>query len=187
MCCGTEREVSVFCPLDCEYLLEARRHEKFEQPAMDHLPNKDIEVSEEFLERNSGLVDALSRWLLESALRTPGAVDQDIRQALDAMVRTYRTRVSGLLYETRPENPVAGAIQQYVSARVEEARQAEARQRGLSTVRDADVLGALVFVHRLASYWDNKRPRGRSFTSTLLERYGSSGALQASAQTLIVP
>ena len=28
ICCGTEREVTVDCPLDCEYLQEARRHDK---------------------------------------------------------------------------------------------------------------------------------------------------------------
>ena len=28
LCCGSEREVSVACPLDCEYLREAHKHEK---------------------------------------------------------------------------------------------------------------------------------------------------------------
>ena len=28
ICCGTEREVTVDCPLDCEFLQEARQHEK---------------------------------------------------------------------------------------------------------------------------------------------------------------
>ena len=32
ICCGTEREVTVDCPLDCEFLQEARRHEKAPQP-----------------------------------------------------------------------------------------------------------------------------------------------------------
>ena len=28
ICCGNEREVSISCPLDCPYLVEARLHEK---------------------------------------------------------------------------------------------------------------------------------------------------------------
>src|ERR1035441_6424798 len=28
LCCGEEREVTVDCPLDCEFLREGRRHEK---------------------------------------------------------------------------------------------------------------------------------------------------------------
>ena len=31
LCCGTEREVTVNCPLDCEYLQEARKHEKLSE------------------------------------------------------------------------------------------------------------------------------------------------------------
>jgi len=32
LCCGAEREVTVDCPLDCEFLREARRHEKAPEP-----------------------------------------------------------------------------------------------------------------------------------------------------------
>ena len=48
-CCGAEREVTVDCPLDCEYLLEARRHEKLPGVNPDEFPNRDVRVTDEFI------------------------------------------------------------------------------------------------------------------------------------------
>src|SRR5215212_6262711 len=45
VCCGTEREVTVDCPFECEYLQQSRHHEKpapLDSPA---LPNQDIRVT----------------------------------------------------------------------------------------------------------------------------------------------
>lgn len=167
-CCGAEREVTVSCPLDCEYLLEARQHEKLQNPDPGSIPNRDIKVTEEFLNRNDRTVSLMSRFVLDAALNTPGAADQDIGEALEAMVKTYRTRQSGLIYETRPQNPLAGAIQQAVTANLAEFQLALQRESAMSTLRDADILGVLVFLQRAALHWNNQRPRGRSFISFLL-------------------
>src|SRR5664279_2189997 len=52
LCCGTEREVSVECPLDCEYLRKAHKHEKPLPVNPETLPNRDVPVSEQFLQEN---------------------------------------------------------------------------------------------------------------------------------------
>src|SRR3954447_6663195 len=54
ICCGTEREVTVNCPLDCIYLQEARHHEQLVDVVS--IPNADIKVDESFLRRNQGLL-----------------------------------------------------------------------------------------------------------------------------------
>ena len=41
------------CPLDCEFLREARKHEKPPVTAMRRFPNQDVKVSEEFLDGTS--------------------------------------------------------------------------------------------------------------------------------------
>ena len=40
--------------------------------------------------------------LVHAALRTDSATDADALEALEALIKTYRTVESGLLYETRP-------------------------------------------------------------------------------------
>jgi hypothetical protein len=166
-CCGTEREVTVSCPLDCEFLREARRHEKPPEVDPDQFPNADIRVNESFLRDNERLLSFTGAALLEAALAAPGAIDYDAREALEALVKTYRTLESGLYYESRPSNSIAAAISAGLQERVAEYRKRETQSTGVSSVRDASVLGVLVFLQRLELSNNNGRKRGRAFLDFL--------------------
>lgn len=163
ICCGTEREVTVNCPLDCTYLQEARRHEALVEVSV--IPNADVRVDESFLHRHERLVIFTGAVLAEAALETDDAVDRDLREALSALVRTYRTIQSGLVYESRPDNPIAARIFGIFQARIDELRPVAAR-RG-DPVRDSDLLIVLVFFERMSVHHDNGRPKGRSFIDAL--------------------
>jgi hypothetical protein len=162
VCCGTERENTIDCPSSCEHLRAARQHEPPRELDAENLPNKDIRLTEDFVRENEHVVV----WLavaVAGAMEKERAVDSDAREALDAIVRTYRTRESGLIYETRPQNPYAAAIQDAVRASIEDLRKRIAEERGMETLRDADLLGALVFLQRLELQYSNDRKRGRAF------------------------
>lgn len=180
-CCGAEREVSVDCPFDCEYLREARRHDRQPDVDPDRFPNRDVRVTEEFLLRNEALVIFLGQSLFRSAAEAAGAVDLDIREALEAMIRTHRTLESGLIYETRPANPFAAAVQQALQANLEEFRRRMIERSGLHTLRDAEVLGVLVFLQRLEIQHNNGRRRGRAFLDFL------RGYFDRDASPIVVP
>lgn len=162
ICCGTERENTIDCPSECEYLQEARVRERPAPISEDEIPNKDIRVSEDFLEKNENAVVWLTLGLTR-AMAKEKAVDRDAREALDSLIRTYRTLESGLIYETRPRNPYAAAIQEALKQSVEELRKRLAENSGMYTLRDADILGTLVFLQRLELQYSNSRPRGRAF------------------------
>ncbi len=184
-CCGAEREVTVECPFECEYLQEARRHERVPELKEEEIPNRDIEITDAFLEENDPLVALSSRMLLEAAGETPGAIDADVRQALGALIRTLRTRQSGLYYESRPDNPLAAAVQQGFQARLEKFRQELARNATGGTIRDAALLGVLVFLERVALHYDNGRKRGRSFLHFLRGRFSASPPPAGSASLIV--
>jgi len=186
ICCGTEREVTVSCPLDCEYLRDARKHEKAPPLDEEQLPNRDIRVSEELLENNQELLEFLSRTLATAALETQGAVDNDLRDALGALIRTYRTLQTGIYYQTVPENAVAAKIFHTVEGAVGEFREQETKRLGMSRTRDADLLGLLVFLERLELDRNNGRPRGRAFLDLLrvLHEESTSGASDSSPLVL---
>ena len=59
-----------------------------------------------FLHENEELLVFLGRGIMRAALEAD-AVDNDVREALEALIRTYRTLQSGVYYETRPSNPLA--------------------------------------------------------------------------------
>src|SRR5579863_6469942 len=109
VCCGTEREVTVRCPADCEYLVEARKHERTAGLEPAAIPHRDLGISEEFLEENTGLIAELSGALTGEADRS-GAVDSDAREALATLIQTYRTLQSGVIYESLPSNPLAADL-----------------------------------------------------------------------------
>jgi hypothetical protein len=158
--------VTVDCPLDCEYLHQARQHEKM--PALNpaEMPDRDVRITEEFLARNEGLVLFLCEKLFQAATAEPGVVDSDVSEALESLIRTYRTLQSGLVYETLPTNPLAARIHRAIqedAARLQE----EVRQQGATAPRDSDVLGILVFLHRIAFSQNNGRRRGRAFIDYL--------------------
>jgi hypothetical protein len=174
ICCGTEREVTVHCPLDCAYLQEARRHEELPVVDPDTFPNRDIAISEKFLRGNEHLLALVGMSLLSVALNTEGAVDSDVQDALDSIVRTYRTLESGLYYESRPANLIAGAIQARVQEEVEKFRKEMSAESGMNQIRDKDLLGVFAFLQRMELQQRNGRKLGRAFLDFLLAHFPPS-------------
>jgi hypothetical protein len=184
ICCGNEREVTVDCPLDCSYLVEARVHEKPREVKPEEIPNQDIRVSEEFLRSNEPLLVFLGAKLLQASLATPGAVDSDVGEAIDSLVRTYRTLQSGLYYETRPANLIAAAIHQKLQEALETLRK-QLAEKNATPIRDADILGLLVFLQRVELYQTNGRTRGRAFVDYLRAHFPHEPEPSLNAPSLI--
>jgi hypothetical protein len=186
ICCGAEREVTVSCPSDCEYLQEARKHEPSAQidPAMGH---PEIHVTEEFVEDHSPLMFAMSRTLTLPAARN-GAVDSDVREALASLIQTYQTLQSGVIYEGLPANPLAANLHRSFQGALDEFRREEKQQLGVRKTRDSDVLQMLVFFERLALDRNNGRPRCRAFLDVLrLFQTEEAHAIEAQPSSLILP
>ncbi len=179
--------MTVSCPLDCEHLREARKHEKGSPPDADQLPNRDIRVSEELIENNGELLELLSRTLVTAALETPGAVDRDLRDTLSALIRTYRTLQTGLYYQTLPENAVAANIFRAVEGAVDVFRREESERLGMARTRDADLLGLLVFLERLELDRNNGRVRGRAFLDLLRGFQSESPDGVSDSSPLVLP
>ena len=190
LCCGQEREVTVDCPFDCPYLQEARKHEHKEPLDPKAFPNQDIRVTEEFLGEHEPLLVSAMTSLMLAAFDTSGAVDSDVRDALDALIRTQRTLESGVYYETRPDNALANRIFSETQKGLEEFRKKEREELGMTHTRDADMLGVLVFLQRLEMDRSNGRPRGRAFLDSLRGFLGEVVAAvpqSPSESPLIVP
>lgn len=187
ICCGTEREITVDCPLDCEYLQEARRREKPTPVEESTIPNRDIRVTETFLRENEPLLVFTGRSLAGAAFDS-GAVDFDVREALDALIRTYRTLQSGVYYESQPANLIAANVYRAVQSAFDEFRKQEQQSLGISKTRDADVLGVLVFLQRIELDRNNGRRRGRALLDELRGFYSAEPAsTEPAPSSLILP
>jgi hypothetical protein len=184
ICCGNEREVTVNCPFDCTYLVEARLHEKFPPVNPGQIPNLDVRVSEDFLREHEPMLIFLGAKLLEGSLETAGAVDSDVREALESLIRTYRTLQSGLYYESKPANLVAAAIHQKLQDSIQELRK-EMSEKGSTSIRDAEILGVLVFLERVGLHQNNGRPKGRALIDYMRTHFPQKQSGSATEPSLI--
>lgn len=182
-CCGEQREVTIQCPLDCEHLREARRHEKQREHTGEEIPHPDIEITEDFLRRNTYLLARTCEALFEAAVATSGAVDADARQAIESMITTHRTLESGIIYTSRPDNLIAASIQQRTHQALEEFRRQVATATGAS-IRDKDLLGVFVFLARVGAAYDNGRPKSRAFLDFVRENLPAPQAPETSSLLL---
>jgi hypothetical protein len=135
------------------------------------LPNRDIHVSEKLLRENELLLTYLCNGLLRVAMEMHGVVDFDVREALEKLIRTYRTLESGVYYASRPANPLALAVYDGIQSAASEYREEEKKQLGMTRTRDTDVLGMLVFLQHFELDRNNGRKRGRAFIQTLSHFY----------------
>jgi len=175
-CCGTARENTIDCPSHCEHLQESRLRERPAPIPADQVPNSDVRLSDKFLDEHQ----ALLMWLalaLAQAMGQQKAVDTDAREALAGLIQTYRTRQSGLIYESRSPNPYAGALQDALKQAIVDLSKRLEEKTGMHTLRDADVLGALVFLQRMELQENNGRRRSRAFYDFLNGLLPARGAL----------
>jgi hypothetical protein len=164
--------------------MEARLHEKLPEVSPESVPNRDIRITEEFLRDHEPLLIFLGAKVLAASLETSGALDSDVCEALESMIRTYRTLQSGLYYESRPDNLVAAAIHQKVQDAIQELRK-DMAEKGITAIRDAEVLGVLAFLQRVALAQRNGRPKGRSFIDYLRAHFPQKQQSSADAPLLI--
>jgi hypothetical protein len=168
ICCGTEREQSIDCPLGCVWLHDAHEHERAPDLDLSTVPNQDITVTEEFLQENEVLLAFLAIGVFEGAMESKGATDYDVREGLAALVASWKTLQSGIYFETIPANTFAAAIAGHVRNKIDEVRKKEAEATGgVSSIPDSAILAVLAFLQRLEYSRNNGRKRSRAFLDFL--------------------
>jgi len=182
-CCGQQREVTLDCPSECPYLVQARQHEKprpsSELPTSEMFPQ--VEIEEPFLENNEHLITGLMATIAGVTRSNHSLKDREVLAALGLATRYYQTLASsGLVYEEAVTDLGQQAIVNALHQAVQEFRELEQRHRGHTTLRDGDVLKALVFIVRLGHTFTSGRPLARGFVDSLHLRFlGRQSAIAA--------
>jgi hypothetical protein len=193
-CCGEQREVTLDCPSDCPYLLQAREHEK-PRPAGEFDAASlflQIEVSEQFTYEREHLLMGLSYALTKAAKADRNLNDRDLIATLTALCTSYeRLANSGLHYEQPLTSSALLAVAAQIEEMVKQYREAEQKQLGYSKLREPDVLRSLVFLLRLAHGRTSGRPKSRAFIDFLAgqfpEEQSAVLAPQDAGSRIIVP
>lgn len=118
-----------------------------------------------------------------AALDTPGTIDGDVREALEAVIRTLRTMDSGLYYESRPQNPLAASIYGKINEGVEKVRKRMAEQG--ARILNSELVAAFVFLQREALFRDNGRRKCRAFLDILHRMFPDAKPADSASPLLI--
>ena len=173
-CCGEQREVTLDCPSDCPYLMQAREHEKL-RPADQIDPAGlflQVEVPDQFMYEREHLLMGLTFALYKAARADRSLHDQDLIAAISMLATSYERRVnSGLHYEQPLTSESRRRAALEVESMVKEYREAEQKHMGYSTLRESDVLKGLVFLLRLAHGRTSGRPKSRAFVEFLFAQF----------------
>ncbi len=173
-CCGEQREVTLDCPRDCPYLIQAREHEK-PRPA-DQLDSAalflKIEVPDQFMYEREHLLMGLTFALAKAARSDRNMNDRDLMAGLSALTNRYERLVnSGLHYEQALTSESQRRVASEIESMLKEYREAEQKHLGYSTVRESDMLRGLVFLVRLAHGRTSGRPKSRAFVDFLFAQF----------------
>ncbi len=151
-----------------------------------------VEVSDQFMYEKEHLLMGLTYALAKAARADRSLNDQDLIAALSVLSKSYERLVnSGLHYE----QPLTSDSQRRAAAEIEnmvkEYREAEQKHVGYSSLRDSDVLKALVFLMRLAHGRTSGRPKSRAFMEFLFaqfpEKESAVVASQEAGSRIILP
>ncbi len=173
-CCGEQREVTLDCPADCPYLQQARQHEMPRR--MEDIPAEQlfaaIDISDHFLHEQEPLLLGMWHTLARLSRADRDLTDRELIAALANLAKSHQTLVSsGLVYQEAMPGLTQQTIMDALRQLLAEFREVERQHRGYTTLKESDVLKALVFTLRLAHMQTSGRPRSRRFLDFLRERF----------------
>jgi len=187
VCCGTEREVSIDCPSDCGYLLSAHRYENEHPRALAaDTPLLDVRIASDTVHAHGQFLSAVAFTIAKFCAAQPAATDPDVLAALRALAETYKTLVSGIVYEQPPAATLQRELYNAVSAFLTEVKQ-QATQTSIGAVKDAEIFQLLVFLFRMGLLRTNGRPRSRRFIEFLRGQFPGAQELKREESRIIVP
>jgi hypothetical protein len=151
-----------------------------------------VEIPDQFLYEREPLLMGLSFALAQGARRDRTMHDSDLIAALSALCTSYQRLVSsGLHYQQALTNIAQQSIASEVEAMLQQYREVEQNHAGYSSLRDSDVLRALVFLVRMAYGRTSGRRKSRAFMDFLAaqfpERESAWVAPQEAASRIIMP
>ncbi len=188
VCCGTEREVTIDCPVDCAYLATAHRYEDQHKRAIPgDTPFLEERLPPSTLHTHQPLMAALAFTIAKSCMAQPSATDPDVLAALRALAESYKTLISGIYYERVPDIPVQREIYNSLKALLDDLKQKQAAAGTLETLKTQDIFHVVIFLFRTGLLRSNGRSRSRRFIEFLRRQFPQAEELKREEPRIILP
>ena len=187
VCCGTEREVSMDCPVDCVHLVTAHRYEDEhprELPA--GTPLLEVALPSDLIHIHHQFTTTLAFTVAQFCAANSVATDSQVLDALESLAATYKTLSSGIYYERPPALPLARELYEALNKGIREVRE-QAERASVPGPNDSEIFLLLVFLYRMGILRTNGRPRSRRFIEFLRRPFHNIQERKREESRIIVP
>jgi len=127
-CCGSKRGKEIRCPSNCKYWVQGEGYKA----------TKEEGSKQPFPEENKKILVDILGTILEVRSRFPELSDNDVREGLGLVIKTYETRQKGIIYEHKSTIPQVTAISyqlgRALKTRMEEGQSYSGRPSSTSVV-----------------------------------------------------
>ncbi|HWX38865.1 MAG TPA: hypothetical protein VNY09_06460 [Candidatus Sulfotelmatobacter sp.] len=187
--CGTEREVTIDCPIDCSYLAAAHRWELSHPKPIDEseVPFPDASLPPELIHTRQAVVAGLGYTILIFAAEQRSLVDSDVFTAVQALAETRRTLLSGIYYERPPDNLIASGLYTALAKYIDDEKKHAAEHPEYPALKDTEIFQILVFFLRFGKRRSNGRPRTRAFLTFLRSTIPQEAGAPKEESRIIIP
>jgi hypothetical protein len=188
-CCGEQREVTLDCPADCTYLQQARQNEpaRGAEELMNEELFRNVSVPPQFRYQFEPLIAGLLFALARLAAAHKTWHDRDVISALTDIARDRERQArSGIIYQEASPSPITDVVRLEVERMIADYRKLEVQKLSAASLKDSDVLLAMVVLVRLAQNNTNGRPRSRRFLDGLLAQFPAAAKDAAQSGPTIV-
>lgn len=163
LCCGTYREVTLDCPLECPHLRASREHGAHGAAAAPESPpvTPELSISASWLNEHEEVIEYLSMAAGEYWIREPRLADPDLLESLRHLAATLAAERAGVVFESRPTGALREGLYRHLRQALASYRP---RTRGLGPAfspRPRDWELAVVYLARSVRALANGRPRSR--------------------------
>lgn len=187
--CGTGREVTIDCPVDCSYLLAAHRWEQ-DHPkplAENEIPFPDVSLPSDLVHSRETTLSGIGYTAATYSRENGSLTDADVFAATHAIAEAYRTLLSGIYYEKPPDYPIAMGLYAALAKFLEDEKQVASEHPESPGPKDVELFHLLVFFLRFGRLRSNGRPRTRAFVEFLKTQFPVEAAAAAQEPRIIMP
>jgi hypothetical protein len=187
VCCGTEREVSIDCPVDCAYLVSAHRYEEQHPRTLPaDTPLLEVRLTSEIIQTHQQFLSAIAFTIARFCAEHHQANDVDVLAGIRSLADAYKTLASGIVYEQLPSVPVQRELHETLGKFFVESKQQQA-QASFGSAKDSEIYQLLVFLYRMGLMHTNGRPRSRRFIEYLRSQFPGAKELKKEESRIILP
>jgi hypothetical protein len=188
VCCGTGREVTIDCPVNCAHLLAAHRYENEHPRSLpEDTPLLGEKIPHDTVRAHQQLMSALAFSIAKFCAVQPAVTDTDVLAVLQALAQTYKTLGSGIIYEKPPDAPLPRELYAAMMALLTEVKKQQAERANAAGWKDSEVFYLLAFLYRMGLLRTNGRPRSRRFIGFLRSQFAQAPEPGREERRIIIP